>query len=123
VGARAHRHPSTVPGALYAYYDRILGTLVGAGFSYRIAHRALHAFGSMPLGFVQELFSPGDSDDTGPDESELAAMAEALPHLAAMMAAEMHDAADPMLGWCDSQTEFDFTLDLILDGLERFRGA
>jgi hypothetical protein len=29
--------------------------------------------------------------------------------------------ADPTLGWCDSQTEFEFTLDLLLDGLERER--
>jgi hypothetical protein len=35
----------------------------------------------------------------------------------------MHDATDPMLGWCDSQSEFEFTLDQILDGLERFRSA
>jgi hypothetical protein len=28
--------------------------------------------------------------------------AETLPHLTAMMAAEAHNAADPMLGWCDS---------------------
>ena len=36
-----------------------------------------------------------------------------------MVAAEMHDAADPTLGWCDGQAEFEFTLDLLLDGLER----
>ena len=36
-----------------------------------------------------------------------------------MVAAELHDHDDPVLGWCDSQTEFEFTLDLILDGLAR----
>lgn len=112
-----------IPDGLYAYYERILAILIEAGFSYRIAHRAMHAFGSMPLGFVQELFSPasGADADVGPDEDELAAMSEALPHMAAMVAAEMHDATDPTLGWCDSQTEFEFTLDLLLDGLERAR--
>jgi hypothetical protein len=49
----------------------------------------------------------------------MAAMAGAFPHLAAMVAAEVHDAGDDVLGWCDSQTEFEFTLDLLLDGLER----
>jgi AcrR family transcriptional regulator len=115
---------TTVPAGLYAYYDGILGTLVAAGFSYRIGHRALHAFGSMALGFVQETFSPasaGDGSDVDDPEAELAAMADALPHLTAMVAAEFHDAADPTLGWCDSQVEFEFTLDLILDGLERLR--
>jgi hypothetical protein len=38
-----------------------------------------------------------------------------------MVAAELHAVTDPTLGWCDSQVEFQFTLDLLLDGLERFR--
>jgi hypothetical protein len=34
----------------------------------------------------------------------------------------VHD--DPnTLGWCDDQTEFEFGLDLILDGLDRLRPA
>ena len=49
-------------------------------------------------------------------------MAEVLPHLAAMVASEIHDAGEAMLGWCDSQTEFEFTLDLLLDGLARRLG-
>jgi hypothetical protein len=72
----------------------------------------------MPLGFVQEIFGPADG---GPDETQLAAMAGAMPHLAAMVAAELHSVTDPTLGWCDSQVEFRFTLDLLLDGLERHR--
>jgi AcrR family transcriptional regulator len=114
----------TVPTAVFLYYDGILGTLVGAGFTYHLAHRALHAFGSMPLGFAQEVFSPapaGGSMDVDATEEELAGMAEAMPHLSAMMAAEIHAATDPTLGWCDSQVEFEFTLDLLLDGLDRLR--
>jgi len=110
---------------VYAYYDRIVGTLVGAGFSYHLAHRALHAFGSMPLGFAQEVFSPasaGGSMEVDTAEEDLAAMAEAMPHLTAMVAAEVHDVSDSTLGWCDSQVEFEFTLDLLLNGLERLRG-
>ncbi|MET8306772.1 MULTISPECIES: TetR/AcrR family transcriptional regulator [unclassified Micromonospora] len=115
----------TIPVGLYAYYDGIVGTLVDAGFSHLLAHRALHAFGSLPLGFAQEIFSPasaGGSLEADVAEADLAAMAEALPHLTAMVASEIHDVTDPMLGWCDSQTEFEFTLDLLLDGLERLRG-
>jgi AcrR family transcriptional regulator len=114
----------TIPAGLYAYYDDILGTLIDAGFSYRVAHRALHAFGSLPLGFAQELFSPasaGGSLEVEVTEEELAAMAQRLPHLTAMIAAETHDPADPTLGWCDSQVEFEFTVDLLLDGLDRLR--
>ena len=115
----------TIPVGVYAYYDGILGTLVGAGFSYHLAHRALHAFGSLPLGFAQEVFSPsaaGGSLEVEAAEADLAAMAETMPHLTAMVAAEIHNATDPTLGWCDSQVEFEFTLDLLLNGLERLRG-
>lgn len=114
----------TIPASVYAYYDGIVGTLVGAGFSYHLAHRALHAFGSMPLGFAQEIFSPasaGGSMEVDAAEADLAAMAEAMPNLTAMMAAEVHAVTDPTLGWCDSQVEFEFTLDLLLNGLERLR--
>ncbi|MBO3746120.1 TetR/AcrR family transcriptional regulator C-terminal domain-containing protein [Streptosporangiaceae bacterium NEAU-GS5] len=114
----------TIPADVYAYYDGILGTLIEAGFSYRIAHRALHAFGSLPFGFAQEIFSPtaaGGNLEVEVTEAEMAAMAESLPHLTAMVAAEIHDAGDPTLGWCDSQVEFEFTLDLLLDGLDRLR--
>lgn len=113
-----------VPAVVYQYYDQILGTLVAAGFSYHLGHRALHAFGSMPLGFAQEIFSPastGGNMDDAEAEADLAAMADALPHLTAMVASEVHDAADPTLGWCDSSVEFEFTLDLLLDGLDRVR--
>ncbi|MFD1047017.1 TetR/AcrR family transcriptional regulator C-terminal domain-containing protein, partial [Kibdelosporangium lantanae] len=106
---------TTVPTSVYAYYDGIIGTLVDAGFSYHLAHQAIHALGSLPLGFTQEVFSPPN----GSDESDMPAMTATLPHLAAMVTAELHDATDPALGWCDSQTEFEFTLDLLLDGLER----
>ncbi|MEV6306343.1 TetR/AcrR family transcriptional regulator C-terminal domain-containing protein [Actinoplanes sp. NPDC051861] len=111
----------SVPAIIYAYYDGIVATMVGAGFSYRLAHRALHSFGSMTLGFVQEIFSPADGFEEDTSEDELAAMAEAVPNLTAMIASEVHAAGDPMLGWCDSQVEFEFTLDLLLDGLERLR--
>jgi AcrR family transcriptional regulator len=115
---------ATIPPGLYGYYDGIVATLIRGGFSYHIAHRAMHAFGSLALGFAQEVFSPasaGGSLDTEATEAELANMAEALPHLMAMAAAESHAAGDPTLGWCDSQLEFEFTLDLLLDGLDRFR--
>jgi AcrR family transcriptional regulator len=115
----------TIPFGVYAYYDAIVATLISGGFSHRVAHRALHAFGSLALGFAQEIFSPapaGGTMDVEATEADLPGMAEALPHLSAMMEAEAHDAADPTLGWCDSQVEFEFTIDLLLDGIERTGG-
>ncbi len=113
---------TTIPASVYGHYEAVLATLVEAGFSYHLAHQGLHSLGSMPLGFVQELFSPaatGGSTDGELTAAELAQMAEAFPHLTAMVAAEVHDNDGDMLGWCDGQTEFEFTLDLLLDGLAR----
>jgi AcrR family transcriptional regulator len=116
-----------IPPAVYLHFEAILATLIGAGFSYHLAHRALHALGSMALGFVAEPFSPAAAPgepDADPSAEELAMMAETLPHLAAMVAAESHAGDDTAetLGWCDSRAEFEFTLDLLLDGLARHLG-
>ncbi len=71
----------------------------------------------MPLGFVQELFNPAEGADADEmAEAELAAMAEMLPHITAMVASELHANDGDLLGWCDSQAEFEFTLDLMLEG-------
>jgi hypothetical protein len=90
------------------------------GFSYDIAHHALHALGSRALGFSQELFDPGDGAadvaDIAPED-----LATQFPHLAGMLIEVAHDDPESTLGWCDDQTEFEFGLDLILDGLDRLR--
>jgi AcrR family transcriptional regulator len=111
---------TAIPPEIYVYYEAVLATMIDGGFSYRLAHQAVHALGSMVLGFTQELFSPaGDAADDDAAEAELAAMADMVPHLAAMVAAELHDHQEDPLGWCDSAAEFEFTLDLLLDGLAR----
>ncbi len=113
---------SRIPAGLYPYYEAVLATMIRGGLSYHLAHRAIHALGTMVLGFTQELFSPdteGGALDEEATEAEFAAMADALPHLTAMIASEVHDNVEDPLGWCDSQNEFEFTLDLLLDGLAR----
>ncbi|WP_432547623.1 TetR/AcrR family transcriptional regulator C-terminal domain-containing protein [Kineococcus sp. SYSU DK004] len=118
-----------VPPSAFAWFEAVLATLVEGGFSYALAHRALHALGSTALGFTQELFTPAPpaSAATGPADasadalSALSRMADVLPHTAAMVAAEVNAHDGDVLGWCDSQAEFEFTLDLLLDGLERAR--
>jgi AcrR family transcriptional regulator len=101
------------------YYDGLLGLMRAGGFSYDLAHHALHALGSRALGFAQELFdpAPGDSEpDTDLDE-----LAGELPNLTGMLASIAHDDPASTLGWCDDQAEFEFALDLMLDGLDRLR--
>jgi AcrR family transcriptional regulator len=107
--------------AVLRYYDGLLGLLRDGGFTYDLAHHALHVLGSRALGFAQELFEPGDT--AGDDEVAAAIenMAGQFPHLVGMMMEVAHDDPDSTLGWCDDQTEFEFALDLILDGLDRTR--
>jgi hypothetical protein len=50
------------------------------------------------------------------------AMAAALPHLARLAASAVHEVRDS-LSTCDTQAEFEFTLGLVLDGLEARRLA
>ena len=108
------------PAVLMRYYDGLLGLMLRGNFSADLAHHAMHALGSRALGFTQELF---EEDDDAPAET-VAAMAEQMapeyPNLAEMLKVVTHD-ADTTLGWCDDQFEFEFSLDLLLDGLERQR--
>jgi Tetracyclin repressor-like, C-terminal domain len=102
------------------YFDSLIGLLLEAGFSIDLAHHALHALGSRALGFTQEMY-----DDSEPLDDEALAffleqVADDYPHITTMVKGISHD-ADTTLGWCDDQFEFEFGLDLILDGLERLR--
>jgi AcrR family transcriptional regulator len=110
--------------AILQYYDALLGLMRDGGFSYDLAHHAMHALGSRALGFSQELFDPGGGGGGG-DQSTAAleSMAERFPHLVAMVMDASHGDPGSTLGWCDSQIEFEFGLDVILDGLDRLREA
>ena len=107
--------------AVLRYLDALVGLMRDGGFSFDLAHHALHALGSRALGFAQEMFDPGDGAGAEPDDAALESLAEQFPHLAGMMAEIAHDDPDSTLGWCDDQTEFEFGLDLVLDGLDRMR--
>jgi AcrR family transcriptional regulator len=115
---------TSLSAPLIAYYEGVLATLSAGGFSHDLAHHTLHALGSRAIGFSQELFDPAKGGgEVEVSDAEMAAMAEAFPHLSAMMAEVAHDDPDSTIGWCDDQTEFEFGLDVLLDGLERRRTA
>ena len=136
------RHPwaPTVLGSrttlslhIVRYFDSLLGLMRRGGFGYDLIHHATHTLGSRALGFSQELFEPdgasaGSAADGGAREGAddgatamLRQMADQVPHMVQMLAEVAHDEPGGTLGWCDDQTEFEFGLDLILDGLERLR--
>ncbi|MGW5667136.1 TetR/AcrR family transcriptional regulator [Micromonospora sp. NPDC003776] len=110
--------------AILAYLDSMVATFQAGGFSADLAHHVMHAMGSRILGFSQELFDAsrqaGRSGTSNPDQPAALPpeVAARFPHLAEIAMAASHD--DSVVGQgCDDQFEFEFALDLLLDGIER----
>jgi len=111
---------TTMSRATLHYHHGILAIFRAGGFSYDLAHHALHALGSRAIGFTQELFDP--SPGSPEEEQAMMAfeeMAAQVPLLVEMLSEIAHDDPESTLGWCDDQTEFEFALDIMLDGLDR----
>jgi hypothetical protein len=104
-----------------AYMDSMIGMFLAGGFSIDLTHHAMHAMGSRLMGFTQELFN--DTADADPEMEEVmyGAMAETLPNIYRLYLAVTHDDASVVGPGCDDQFEFEFALDLVLDGLEKLR--
>jgi AcrR family transcriptional regulator len=111
-----------IPPSLVPYYDSVLGLMREAGFSLDLAHHAMHALGTRTLGFTRELFVT-DDNDVDPEVAAvmLQQMAGRFPYLTELMRVVSHDAGSTLGSGCDDQFEFEFGLDLLLDGLERLR--
>ena len=92
--------------------DSLVGIFLQAGFSLDLTHHAMHALGSRMWGFIQEVFPT----PTPPTDPELLAAMFAQWSVRYPNIIEMASAAQQS---CDDQFEFEFALDLLLDGLER----
>ena len=109
------------PGpAVMRHYDTMIGIFRRGGFSLRLTHHALHMMGSRLLGFTQDLFD--DSPDLDPAAAAALAgqLAATHPYVAEMALAVTHEGG---LGGCDTDLEFEFSLDAMLDSLERLKDA
>lgn len=98
-----------------AYVDATIGCLVAAGFSYELADRAWNSIDSHIYGFtLQELNFPFEPSEYAASAQEHLALIpkEQYPHL--------HEMSQQVIsGAYDGVHDFEFGLDLILDGLER----
>jgi AcrR family transcriptional regulator len=103
------------------YMDSMIGMFRDGGFSIDLTHHAMHAMGSRLLGFSQELFEDSVVIDPELRAAMLEQMGAAYPNIAQIVAAITHDDASVVGSGCDDQFEFEFSLDLLLDGLERLR--
>jgi len=118
---------ATATPVVLAYLDSMVGTLRAGGFSADLAHHVMHAMGSRMLGFSQELFDgsrqAGRSGTANPEPVAAPPpdFADRFPHLAEVAGAAAHDDGSVVGPGCDDQFEFEFALDLLLEGIERLQ--
>lgn len=109
----------TRPGTFtLRHHDAVLGSLRNAGFTLVMAAHAVSVIDGYVYGFaLQQINIPLQSREQVAEvgESILRQMAGDYPHLAEMITKHA------MLPGYDYADEFEFGLDLILDGLERLR--
>ncbi len=101
------------------YTDALIGLFRAGGFSDPLTHHVMHALGSRMWGFTQELFDDPDAPAEPIDPAAAAQLAQAFPNVFAVAMAARHDDGSVVSYGCDDQFEFEFALDLLLDGFVR----
>ena len=104
-----------------AYMDSMIAMFIAGGFSIDLTHHVLHAMGSRLMGFSQELFNDQSDPDAPMQPEMIEAMAATYPSIYELYLAVSHDDASVVGPGCDDQFEFEFSLDLMLDGIERLK--
>jgi AcrR family transcriptional regulator len=102
-----------------AYIDSLTGLFLDGGLSPELAHQAMHSLGSRMWGFTQEVFPSAPVDPAAVPPEQLAAFAAAFPHVLRIAVAARHTPEGIVGAGCDDQLEFEFALDLVLDGIAR----
>ncbi|WP_427005383.1 TetR/AcrR family transcriptional regulator [Pseudarthrobacter sp. H2] len=120
--SRTNRTP-----AVLDYMDTFIGMFLAGGLSVDLTHHVMHALGSRMWGFTQELFrDPAGPDTEGkaevPPEVQAAMfqeMSTRYPNIPQIATAARHDDGPVVGPGCDDQFEFEFALDLLLEGFDR----
>jgi AcrR family transcriptional regulator len=112
---------TTPTPVVLGYMDSMIGQFRTGGFSLDLTHHALHAMGSRMFGFTQELFNDTSEADPEMDAEMFGAMADTYPYIFEIYTTISHDDASTVGPGCDDQFEFEFALDLMLDGLEKLK--
>jgi AcrR family transcriptional regulator len=102
-----------------AYMDTMIGLFRAGGFSVNLTHHVMHTIGSRVLGFSQELFNDSSTVDPEVAASMMRELGAKFPNVLAIATAASHEEASVVGPGCDDQYEFEFALDLLLDGFER----
>ena len=112
---------ATPTPVVLAYLDSLIGMFRTGGFSVDLTHHVMHALGSRMWGFTQELFNTPSSVDPESQAVMLREMAGRYPYATELAIAVAHDDESVVGSGCDDQFEFEFALDLLLDGFERLQ--
>lgn len=116
IETRTNRTP-----VVLGYMDSMTGMFLAGGFSPDLTHHVMHALGNRMWGFTRELFDDAQGNSQDPPAATFEEMAARYPHIVEIvMAATRGDLGRASQG-CDEQFEFEFALDLLLDGFERLR--
>jgi AcrR family transcriptional regulator len=105
------------------YMDSMSGMFLAGGFSADLTHHVMHALGNRMWGFTRELFDDGQGggDPDPPTAAAFDEMAKRYPHIVEIAMAATRGDLSAVGAGCDEQFEFEFALDLLLDGFERLR--
>ena len=103
------------------YMESMIGLFRAGGFSVSLTHHVMHTIGSRVLGFTQELFNDSRTVDPEMQEVMLRELGPKFPNVLAIATAASHEGESVVGPGCDDQFEFEFALDLLLDGFERLR--
>jgi len=106
-----------------AYMDSMIAMFVAGGFSIDLVHHVMHAMGSRLMGFTQEMFND-QTDEEQPFQPEmLEQLKTVFPSIYELYLTVNHEDKSIVGAGCDDQFEFEFALDLMLDGIERLKAA
>ncbi|WP_433825895.1 TetR/AcrR family transcriptional regulator [Actinoplanes sp. CA-015351] len=101
--------------AVLAYMNGVIEIFRAGGMSAGLTHHVMHALGSRVLGFTQELYT-ADPGGEPPDMT-------AFPYVVEMAMTAAHENDTIVGGGCDDEFEFEFALDVLLDGFERLHAT
>ncbi len=103
------------------YMDSMIGLFRAGGFSVNLTHHVMHVIGSRVMGFTQELFNDSRTVDPEVQAVMMRELGPKFPNVLAIAMAASHEGESVVGQGCDDQFEFEFALDLLLDGFERLR--
>ena len=106
---------------LLDYMESIIGMFRAGGFSINLTHHVMHTIGSRVLGFTQEIFNDSQRVDPETQAIMIREISRKYPYIAEIAGAASHEGESVVGQGCDDQFEFEFALDLLLDGFERLR--